>query len=575
MSSGGEMRIINMFFTLINICFLLLCSSLFSQPYWVDDDGVATWADARSSSPLSGASCCSYATANKNADAGDTVYYRAGTYTISGGNAIDPSNTGTAGNKIVFMAYNSEEVIFNYTGSSTGDYAVDLNSDAGTVRSNIVINGITFTNFNKHLWILRGDYNEISNCSFTGFTAAVSSLTWRGSTIYRDARYNWVHDCTFGGFGGYTPSATCVTFELGNEAASNDSTQRNLIEDNHIYHGGHHAFGMNGHHNIVRNNYVHNEAWGDYGGTLYGERVVFMVGHDGDDERNLIEGNRIAYGGALPGSHIGGSGGTIASRFNIIRKNMYYHNLIYGSYIKYYVGQGTGSNNYVYNNVYYHNGYDSTQTGKSEWSNYYTHGLMFIDNATYSKDNIIKNNIFYDNKNITNDTIPMIEFDGTEPDNQTLSNNWKGGIHGDPKFEDISGTPDPMNQTKFDFHLQFNSGCIDNGGWLTTVTNANGSGTSFTVADAGYFFDGWGIGDAIPTASVLGDIIQFEGQTQTAVITKVNYNTNTITINTPLTWINGQGVGLKYNGSAMDLGAYETIYTPPPLLPPQNLRILK
>ncbi len=88
---------------------------------------------------------------------------------------------------------------------------------------------------------------------------------------------------------------------------------------------------------------------------------------------------------------------------------------------------------------------------------------------------------------------------------------------------------------------------IDAGTFLTTTTSAS-SGTSLPVADAKYFMDGWGIID--------GDIIQLDGQRVTAEITGITGNT--LTIDTSLTWSNGQGVSLAYEDDAPDLGAYET-----------------
>jgi len=392
-----------------------------------------------------------------------------------------------------------------------------------------------------------------------------NSTNWRGSTVYRDAQYNHIHHCTFSDYGYFSPNDNNVVFELGNESpGANDNTSYNLIEHNEIARGGHHVFGMNGNHNVIRNNYIHNEEWSDYDGTDYSNRVTFMVGNDVFDERNLIEGNRIAYGGSCPDEEIGGSGGTIASRLNIIRKNMYYQNGIYASIFKSYSGQGTGNDNKFYNNVIWHNGHTTVENQKSYWWDEYSHGLMFADEAT-SSGNIIKNNIFYDNKNSTDATIPMIEFDGTAPDLQTLSNNWKGGIDGDPRFMDISGIPDPMDSSQFDFRLQPESSCIDSGASLTTIITPDSTGTQFQVEDAGYLMDGWDI--------IEGDEIQLEGSTQRARITDVNYETNEITVDKNLSWAEGQGISLAYEGDAPDIGAYEYVVggvTPPPINLPTN-----
>ena len=42
-------------------------------------------------------------------------------------------------------------------------------------------------------------------------------------------------------------------------------------------------------------------------------------------------------------------------------------------------------------------------------------------------------------------------------------------------------------------YLRQNSGAIDKGAWLTTITSGASSGTVFTVGDANYFMNGWGM----------------------------------------------------------------------------------
>ena len=51
--------------------------------------------------------------------------------------------------------------------------------------------------------------------------------------------------------------------------------------------------------------------------------------------------------------------------------------------------------------------------------------------------------------------------------------------------------------------------------------------------------------------------LQLEGQSSAVTITDVDYATNTITVDTPLSWETGTGVSLPYAGSAPDQGAYE------------------
>jgi hypothetical protein len=100
---------------------------------------------------------------------------------------------------------------------------------------------------------------------------------------------------------------------------------------------------------------------------------------------------------------------------------------------------------------------------------------------------------------------------------------------------------------------------------LTQISSATGSGSQFNVQDAGYFSDGWGI--------IEGDEIRLHGSTQVARITRVDYSSNTISVDRALTWTQNQGVSLVYNGTATDIGAFEFGGASRPE-PPRNLRVV-
>ena len=110
---------------------------------------------------------------------------------------------------------------------------------------------------------------------------------------------------------------------------------------------------------------------------------------------------------------------------------------------------------------------------------------------------------------------------------------------------------DPMfvNELNKDFHLQETSPMIDAGAFLATTTSSGSNSTIMDVDDAGWFMDGFGI--------VTGDTIQIEGQTDHAIIQSINYATNTLILDRPLSWDTGRGVSLKYCNSSPDAGACE------------------
>lgn len=91
------------------------------------------------------------------------------------------------------------------------------------------------------------------------------------------------------------------------------------------------------------------------------------------------------------------------------------------------------------------------------------------------------------------------------------------------------------------------SPCIDAGRFLTKTVGA-GSGTTIRVEDAGYFTDGFGVAE--------GDLIRV-GDNEAVRIVKIEHTENTITVQKPITWDDGDGVSLPYSGRAPDVGAYE------------------
>lgn len=558
------MRATNKRLTIIAVLlwpFCVFVAVTHATTHYVSSTGSASWASSTNINTP-----CSLATANSNAAAGDIVYLRGGTYNISG-NGIAPGKSGSShSNRIIFSAYTGETPTL--VGQSGGSQGVYLNGN-----SYIKVYGITVNNCTHPLLITNGHYNEISNCTFTGFYDT-ASMDWVGSRVRSGSTYNHVHDCTFQNYGHFSSpdgNDEGVVFGVGIEESTTDNTHYNLIENNVFAHGGHHVVDMNGYQNVWRNNYIRNDAWSNYGGTLYGNRITFTAGDWPYVGRNLYEYNRIAYGSECADEEIGGSGGSWGSQYNIVRRNMFYQNYLYGMYITTY-GSGVESHyDHVYHNVFWYNGWSPTGPSKSNWDAILSHGITFNETEGYVTNNSIKNNIFYNNRNQCNSTRPIVNQHCNVPTLQTLANNWLE--EGDPKFVNISGTPDPTNKTQFDFHLQSNSPCINKGGFLTTITSSSGSGTSFTVEDAGYFFDGWTMAANIPTATISGDIIQLQDQTATATITNVNYSTKTITVNTSLTWTNGQGISLAYGGSAPDIGAYEYAGSQAPSAP-RNLRII-
>ena len=482
--------------------------------------------------------------ANQTLIAGDTLFIKAGTYTT----CIAPSRSGaSSASPITYRNYGSDVVTIS-------DTVYGVNLDA---KSFICVQGINFYNLDRFLYIRNNsDHNIIAYCNFDSARLVNGkTATWPGSVITGSSQHNWVHHCRFSNYGYYTDDDISCVLDIGNEENKADSTRYNLIEDSHFFHGGHHVMGVYGKYNVIRNNYFHNEPWSmgttdsDRGAVLYGDRNLSFSGYSENGGRTLFEGNRVGYS-SDPSDNNGASGMSMNSSENIVRFNTYFHNISAGlsmsvtsSYLQ------SILHNKVYQNTFFNNGHNPFDP-----TDHSSCGICF---AIYSGpliigDNVLKNNILYRHR------IPFGEYNINTTDRkgiiavQIFENNWNGDAQGDPKFVNAdTAFSDPKDAGLPDLRLESNSPCKDAGTYLTTMTSPGGSGTTFQVADAGYFMDGWGI------EHVQGDMIQLFGTSQRARIVAVNYDTNTITVNAVLSWTQNQGVCLAYEGTAPDIGAYD------------------
>ena len=463
--------------------------------------------------------------ANQTLVAGDTVYIKAGTYA----SYIAPSHSGTVSNRITYRAFGSDTVTVQ-----NASYGILLDG-----KSYITVQGINFYNLDRFMYLINSaTYNIIAYCNFDQMR---NRADWAGSRIINQSSHNWIHHCRFSKYGACvgTPgsgSASSVVLEVGDEESGSDFSNYNLIENNIMYHGGHHVVGLMGQFNVFRNNYLHNEGWSQG----RGQRTFYMNGYATDTGWNLIEGNRFAYTELSCNGNLS-SGIQITSHHNIFRLNSFYFNNLAG------IEMSESSSYYqdtVYNHVYNNTFFRNSQTSEPDPGNAAVYFAVW-DGSLVVKYNIFKNNLYYGHPEAYGVYHASLG-------DQTFANEFNGDVTGDPKFLNATARlGDPMDAKYPDFHLNSNSPCIDRGSSLTTITSPSGSGTTFTVADAAYFMDGWGI------AGVNGDDLQIFGTSQKARITRVVYATNTITVDTSLSWTQGQGVALAYLGSAPDAGAFE------------------
>ncbi len=123
-----------------------------------------------------------------------------------------------------------------------------------------------------------------------------------------------------------------------------------------------------------------------------------------------------------------------------------------------------------------------------------------------------------------------------------LTRSFANNLARPPAFVDANGE---------NFRLMEQSPLIDAGAFLTTTVGTGERSPAMRVRDAGYFYDGFGIEGEV------GDLIQLQGQTETARIKKIDLATGNLTLDRPLSWKDGQGVALAYAGAGPDIGAFE------------------
>ena len=486
------------------------------------------------------------------ATAGITVLIRAGSFSEQ----LSPQNSGEAGNYITFKNYQNEVV--EITGESLSP-AIWIEK-----KDYIAIEGLQIREVKRWLNALGSNYLIIKDNIFEkALDAGSSSKTgiFLQSCNNTQILTNKMHDTTQDNLG----MVDC---------------DYNLIEGNTMTKGLHALWALKcSNYNIIRNNYFHNELQKigeiyDCDNSGFGSTEFPKLNSLDDTKYNVVEGNVFAYtpssGDASPYAGI-----QYAAQNGIIRNNMFYECTGPGLSLTIYGGEA--SNNYenrIYHNIFYNNELGGINISGSEDYNF--------------GDQKLTNNIFYKNTFTQNDMrwSWYAELDGetvhilTAREQDVLFNNTNIFPSSDEELYAIAygarhstsnRAPQPLswweeNRTGFikntlqadplfanlaykDFHLQENSPMIDAGAFLASTTNSGAGSTTMVVDDAGWFTDGFGISS--------GDTIQLEGQTDWAIITAVNYASNTLTLNRPLTWNTNKGVSLPYHNAKPDVGAFE------------------
>jgi hypothetical protein len=549
--------------------------------------------------------CCSLATANANAAAGDTVILRGGTYNCP----LAPVHSGTQSAKITWINYTGETPVIHFKDTGIPGHAAPVYwYYYGILLSAVSWHKIWGINvdsppnteitqdYGRPLVLVGGaSYNEIA---YTDINANRNGYTgwWTSNAPITPNVHNWLHHYVLRNTGHlYEVSPTEVAATMGLQIGIPGYdwvSGNNTVENGVIYNAGHHCIEVFSQYNVFKHNYMHNEGNEPWSGVqplygpdsvppavstpLWGHRVLSMDCYQAPHQYALIESNRLGYAGP-PSEDDGGDCLCLTTSGNIVRYNDIYHAQNNGILMKYQSpapAYGVANANRVFNNTIFNSGrYNNIGAPylANQWEGC---GIRWYGGYQFDGNAII-NNIVYQSGGGT-DVYPA--YAGTN----RIESNWLTA-NGDPEFTNPEKTVlDPTNALLPDLTLQAGSPCIGAAEPLTHAVGAGAGSTTLVVGvgapsaaygypngtpDALFFQDGtWGSAlthgvtlfpDWIAIGTV-GNIVQIQA---------VDYVNNVITLASPMTWNDGASIWLYSNsdgvrvlyGTAPDLGAHPVV----------------
>lgn len=503
---------------------------------------------------------------------GDTIDVRAGTYTER--NYFTHSGSADGG-YITLQAHGGEKPIISGSGLGYGQSGMLGGRNVSYIKiqgleiANYDGAGIVFYGSSHYIQILNNElHDQKASTRPYGHTILVTGLDWPSAKEASDITIsgNYIHNVVTGVTDAYNEALT-VAF----------SVDRVTITNNTLHHYSHIGIDL-------------------IGKTRANLERYLPAGHDPVPDspwpRNVyISGNNVSYGAqATVGTvQICAAIYVDGAQYVVIENNTAHSNIGYGIVVSaeestFAVKHAIVRRNKSYNNSHFAFGSGFGGTVETTRVTHNTLHAPSLYTGTLKpingNDIVFKNNISY---SVSGQAWHILHSQANSPksdynlfypadtvfyyQNSPYLNfsTYKTGSKQDA--HSLSSNPDFRNISAWDFRLWQQSPAIDAGGNLTSVSSSNGTGTSIVVADASYFSDGFGISDRSGDQIMIGSDV--------VTITKIDYDTNTISFSPSISWVKGEGVDYLFSGTAPDMGAYEHISTGSVLDAPLGLRIVE
>lgn len=207
------MKTLRLFFLLM-VCAIIFPTFIAAAIHYVSPTGSATWTNSTAINAP-----CSIGVAFANANAGDTVYFRSGTYNVPAKNSGDwmtgyynVAHAGTPENPIVFMAYPGEVPLFNGISGGSGDQDGQGYYGYATIFSTYYHSYISFDGFSfqadtgasqARIVVTGGDNSSttrttgcaVKNCVLYGGTIISPSGDNHEGIFVSQTRYSVISNC--------------------------------------------------------------------------------------------------------------------------------------------------------------------------------------------------------------------------------------------------------------------------------------------------------------------------------------------------------------------------------------------